>query len=205
MENAMENDSAGGIAPAPAPAPEPEPSGPEPSDMTKQLSQKHEMARAEYDKLRDSEKRVHMMRKQLDHLVALGDKASGEDLSKAASRCVAAGVDAKQMAVLLSEAPGDGPALANWARQKDEVLQGVEQQLESMLKDAKFNLGLNAMHVIAGVAMDQHAQKMQSAPAQSAPAQSATPPINALNTMPSGVDAGSVPDTSLMMGGQTNA
>lgn len=175
-----------------------------------ELSQGHDQARAQYDKLVAGDKVIHALRNQIDSLTLLGDKVTTEDLVQAASRCVAAGAEPENIAALLSSAPAEGQALATWAEQQDEKLQQIEKLMDAELGKAKFQLGLSALHVIAGSAIGQRRDAAAAAMPQNALGGGAAPEAAAAapeTETPAPVQAAPSPSglDNTLMGGSPDA
>lgn len=128
------------IAPAPAAAP----------PLHEALGSQHDQARAQYQQLADARGTLDKVREGLGVLVALGDAVSSEDVIKEAGKLVAHGLSPSSMAGLLAEMPdGGGEALQGWLAQHEADVTQREQQLEPMLTQARHEMGLAGLRLVA--------------------------------------------------------
>lgn len=168
--------------------------GPEPPDLNGLLPHMeggHQREATKYEKLKEAQGKATTMREQLDSLVKLGDMISSEDLVKAASKLVAKGFGAGELAGILSEAPDAGEALQGWVMQKDLSLRQNEQKLTAMLDQTRHDLGVSAMRLLAGHSMAQaHGWGAEPQSTLSPPSSGAAQATGAANSLiPGGSDA----------------
>ena len=88
------------------------------------------------------------VRKQLTALAELGDNVTTDDVIDAAGKLVSQGIAPHDMAVLLSDMPEGGQALAQWVSQHAEGAAQREQQVKGMHSISQHELGVSAARVL---------------------------------------------------------
>ena len=143
---------------------DPLPPPPPPSDMMQYFSALQDHAAARYQRVRQVEANLELVRKELDGLVALGDLVSQDDLTAAATQLVSAGLGAAAVAGVLADAPDGGAALQGWLAQKDLEIRGKEQQMEAAVALTRHEMMLASLrHIIAHSAEGQAAGQFSGA------------------------------------------
>lgn len=154
---------AGASAPAGAPMPAPPQSGPPgapdpsaagasavPDYSSEPLTALH----AQYAKMRQAEKMMDSVKNGLVELAKLGDTVTTEDLIRESGKLVAEGLDPKQMAGMLADAPEKGDLLSEWVDQHLQQSIMMGSQVEFAIRGVRQEIGVRAMHGL----MMQHAE-----------------------------------------------
>lgn len=145
--------------------PQPQPAGG--SAMMQHFGDLQDQAAARFAKMKQACQTLDKVRKELDHLVALGDTVTQEDVVKAGSGLVAAGLGAAAVAGILADMPDGGEALQGWVVQHDQETQQREAQAQRALAITRHELGLTAFRHIIGHSAETAEQP--AAPADSNP------------------------------------
>jgi hypothetical protein len=127
------------------------------------FGQAQDKAAAQYEKMKEASKKLTVAQTQLDGLVALADTVSQDDVVKAASRLVAAGVGAVQVATLLADMPPDGQALQGWVAAQDQKIGKAAAQAKVALALTRHQMGVAAMRSVIGHSAEQHQTRLASA------------------------------------------
>lgn len=115
------------------------------------LKQQHDVARATYDKVKDSRRMLDHIRVELDKLADMADTVTPQDVIGAAGRLVGHGVPAREMAVLLSDMPqGAGQGLASWIQAHDMLARQQEAEVDRVANISRHRLGVTALKDLAG-------------------------------------------------------
>ncbi len=142
------------------------PSGPSTDPLT-QLSANHDAVKAQYQKTNEVGDLLKATRAELDKLVALGPNVSVEDVMKGAGQILAAGGDETQLLSMIANSqspmPQGGEALASWVKQQDTMVAQREAQFAPAQASAQHQLGVSAMHLLAGHALADRAKGSQGA------------------------------------------
>lgn len=131
----------------------------EPSEMMQGFQTSLQSSAAKFKKLQELDNQLSATRKQVDHLVALGDTVTTEDVIDAASEMVAAGMGAVEVASILADMPDSGEALQKWVAEQDQKVAGLEAQVGELLAGARFKMGTDALQTIIGASIEDHEQK----------------------------------------------
>lgn len=123
-----------------------------------------DQAAARFSKMKEATAKLAVVRKELDGLSALGDTVTQDDIVKASSSLVAAGLGAVQVAGLLADMPDGGPALQAWVQQHDQQTRVREQQAEQALAITRHEMGLTALRHIIGASAEGQQQQQQAQP-----------------------------------------
>lgn len=135
-----------GAAPDPGAQP---PQAPQ-SEMMAHFGGLQNQARARYDKMKEAAAKVGATRKALDGLAVLGDTVTSEDVVRAATGLVEAGIPAVNVAGILSEMPDGAAALQGWVQQKDQAVQMQEAQVTRALAITRHELAVTSLkHLMA--------------------------------------------------------
>lgn len=121
------------------------------AEMLSHFNGMQDQAAARFQTMKEAVKRLDMVRKELDHLVSLGDTVDTEALVKAAGKLVAGGFGAVQVAGLLADAPEQGEALQSWIAEQDQQVAQRETQAQRALAMTRHELGLTALRHMIGV------------------------------------------------------
>lgn len=152
---------------------------------------------AQYGKIKEVIGKAQVIRTQLDELVKMGDMVTTEDLVHHASKLVAKGIGAAEIAGILSEAPEQGEALAGWINMKDQKLRQEEAQLQQMASLSRHNMGVSSLRLLGAHAMAQlHGFGMEPQPSTGIPGSGAGPAGGAANDLMAGGSPGSTPGAS---------
>lgn len=139
-----------GAAPNPIP-------GAAPSDPTvglmDHMSAVHNRSVNMYQKLKEAQGKAASIRQELDQLVKKGDLVTQEDVTKGATKLVAAGMSAGELAGLLADMPPDGEALQGWLVQHDLALRANEAKLNQQAGITRHDLGVGALRLVAAHSM----------------------------------------------------
>lgn len=145
------------------------------------LSAKHQEAQNQFDAVSSASTRMNRLRSELDSLRELGDTVTPDDVMDSAGRLVASGADPLSLAGLLADMPEQGgEALAGWVAQHDEAAQQKAGQIDQAQQVAKHQLGVSAIHAMAGQVVGAAAAggAAGAAPTAAAPAPAANPLMN---------------------------
>lgn len=148
-QNALGAQQQSGPTPAPAPSPAGSPD-PVPDLSSEPLTALH----AQYSKMRTAEKMMDSVKNGLVELAKLGDTVTTEDLIRESGKLVAEGLDPKQMAGMLADAPEKGDLLSEWVDQHLQQSIMMGSQLEFAIRGVRQEIGVRAMHGL----MVQHAE-----------------------------------------------
>lgn len=195
-------------APAAAPANDSsaQPGPPDMAGLLPHMEQGLQAQAAQYSKLKEADGKASLIREQLDELQKMGDMVTTEDLVHHASKLVAGGIGAAEIAGLLSEAPEGGEQLAGWISQKDQKLRMEEQQLEQALALTRHNMGVAAFRLLGAHSMAQlHGFGMEPQSASGASPSLTGPASGSANDLAVGGSPGSTPGASGDGGDQANA
>lgn len=128
--------------------------GPTPPSPMDTLSSTHEAAKAQFSHVSDVGKLISATRAELDKLSAMGDSVTMEDVIKGTGALVAAGADPEALIAMIanpqSPMPEGGEALAGWVKQQDQMVKQREAGHQQAQELAQHQLGVSAMHVLAG-------------------------------------------------------
>ena len=120
------------------------------SPMMQHFGSAQDVAAARYAKMKEATAKLAATRKELDGLTALGDTVSQEDVIKAASGMVAAGIGAPAVAGILADMPEGGAALQGWIAEHDAAVRQREAQAQQALTITRHEMGVAALrHIIA--------------------------------------------------------
>ena len=133
------------------------------SDMMQHFGGMQDQAAARFNKMKQACQTLAKVRGELDSLLALGDTVTQEDVVKAGSGLVAAGLSAPAVAGLLADMPPDGEALQAWVSQHDQQTQAREAQAQHALAITRHELGLTAIRHIIGHSAEAQAQPQLAA------------------------------------------
>lgn len=137
--------------------------------MIDQLTQAHDQAQAQYQKIQGRVAMLDEARKELGNLRNLGDLVDQDDVLHAAGNLVKVGFTPQALAGLLADMPTNQQGMATWVEGLWAMMAQREQQLMPLVNQARFRLGTSAIQLLAG---HHIADALQSqAPAQ----QSMTP------------------------------
>lgn len=164
--------------------------------MLDQLSKVHAATKSRYDKLSTLNDQTNLISSELSQLMEMGDMVEPGDVTEAAARIVAAGVDAKQMAGVLSSMPSgsSGDALAAWVAQSSQELMQKQEQLQPALAEARHDMGVAGLQMVAGHSIQQQAPQFQ--PPQ--PGAMPGPQAPSLSGAPAQAPAAQLNETALM-------
>lgn len=118
--------------------------------MLKPLLDAHSTAKVQFEKLAESRSLLDKVRVEMTSLDKLGDLVTEEDVIKGAGKLVAAGLSPLALAKLMSDLPDKGPAINSWLATHAATIAQREQQLDPVLEQARHQLGVSAMRVLAG-------------------------------------------------------
>lgn len=119
-----------------------------------------------YDRLREARGRMDTIQNVLGGLVKMGDMVTQEDVIKAASKIVAAGVSPEGMASMLADMPEKSELIAPWLAQHAEQINAKEQQLDEVMGTVQHHMGVQAMRQLMGQASQEDAGMQNDLAAQ---------------------------------------
>jgi hypothetical protein len=132
------------------------------------MTTQHDQARARFEQLAASRDTLDKVRGELGTLSDLGDTVTPEDVIKGAGKLVAHGLSPSAMAQLLAQMPdGGGEALQGWLAQHQADLGQREAQLEPLLAQARHEMGLAGLRLVAAHLHPQLAPQPPQGPAPS--------------------------------------
>lgn len=132
----------------------PAPRSPSPSPMMGHFGDLQDQAALRFQRMQEATSKLAVVRKELDGLTALGDMVTQDDVVKAASGLVAAGLGSVQVAGLLADMPDSGPALQAWVAQHDKQTQVREAQAQQALAVTRHQMGLTALRHLMGASAE---------------------------------------------------
>lgn len=153
--------------------------------MLQQLSDDHDRARGQFDKLAEARRTLDAARAELTSLTKLGDLVTPEDVIKGAGKLVAGGLSPMALAKLLSDMPEKGEELQAWLIGHVQGLEQREAQLEPVLGAARHQLGVAAMRALIGHSVAGGQQPALAGPALAGPQQQPSAAPNPLQGAPS--------------------
>lgn len=119
------------------------------------LQRQHDQAKAGYEHLVSARDGLDRTREQLAGLVKMGLAVTTDDVVKAAGSLVSSGnTTAHQMATILAGMPTKpGQALTDWVSQQEQTAAANEAKLGPLVDVARHHLGLSALRLAVGHAM----------------------------------------------------
>jgi hypothetical protein len=132
--------------------------GSQSASLVQRLGARHDQVKAQYQQVGEALGRLDAVKNGLANLAKLGDMVTSDDVVKEAGKLVAAGLDPKALASLMSEMPARGQALALWLSQHATGAAAREAQLVPVLQSLRYSMGQNALHLLAADHLDSMAQ-----------------------------------------------
>lgn len=159
---------------------------PPPSALMAGMQAQHAAAAAKLDKVDEALAKAKAVRTQLSHLTTLGDLVDEDDVVRAASKIVAAGVEPMTMASLLADMPTSGSeAIASWLAGQEQQFRQKEAQLNAMAGMVRHETGLAALRLLAAHRFGGLAEPAESPPSGANPLM---PPQGQMSPAPLGID-----------------
>lgn len=117
--------------------------------MLDQLTQAHDQAKAQYQKIQARVAMLDEARKQLGSLKDLGDLVDQDDVLHAAGQLVKAGFTPQALAGLLADMPTNQQGMASWVQEMWAMMSQREAALMPLEQQARFKLGTSAIQLLA--------------------------------------------------------
>lgn len=136
------------------------------------LHEQHDQIKAQFGKLETADRMLQDTRAELSRLGDLGDLVTPEDVIKGAGNLVAKGGSPMEIAKLLSDLPESGPQIQAWLAGHEQVLAQHEAVLQPVLQAGRHALGVSAMRVLTG-----HAMQPPNVPGGPSPASAEQAPV----------------------------